>query len=99
MTVGMRSIRRTLTRPNLIPKTKRNRVVLLRTRLKTLWRSEIHVNLKIDADVAFVPGVQHIISIKDSEGCILICAHVSTVDGVGGIKSKTKQSLPTVLLT
>jgi hypothetical protein len=34
----------------LIPKTKRNRAVLLRTRFKTLWRSQIHINLKIDAD-------------------------------------------------
>jgi hypothetical protein len=50
MSVGMRSIRRTLTRPNVVPKTKRNRVILLRTRFKTLWISEIHVNLKIDAD-------------------------------------------------
>jgi hypothetical protein len=95
----MRSIRRTLTRPNLLPKRKRNRAVLLRTRLKTLWRSEIHVNLKIDADVAFVSGVQHIISIKDSEGFILESADASTVHGVGSIKSKTKQSSPTVLPT
>jgi hypothetical protein len=95
----MRSIRRTLRRPSLIPKTKRNRAVLLRTRFKTLWRSEIHVNLKIDADVAFVSGVQYIISIKDSEGRILISAHASTIFGVGSIKSKTKQILPTVLPT
>jgi hypothetical protein len=46
----MRSIRRTLRRPSLIPKTKRNRAVLLRTRSKTLWRSQVHINLKIDAD-------------------------------------------------
>jgi hypothetical protein len=46
----MRSIRRTLRRPSFLPKTQRNRAVLLRTRFKTLWRSEIHSNLKIDAD-------------------------------------------------
>jgi hypothetical protein len=27
-----------------------NRIVLLRIRFVTLWRSEIHINLKIDAD-------------------------------------------------
>jgi hypothetical protein len=31
-------------------KKQRNRAVLLRTRFTTLWRSEIHINLKIDAD-------------------------------------------------
>jgi hypothetical protein len=46
----MRSIHRTLRRPSLLPKTQRNRAVLLRTRFKTLWRSEIHINLKMDAD-------------------------------------------------
>jgi len=33
-----------------LPKTQRNRVVLLRSRFTTLWRSEIHINIKIDAD-------------------------------------------------
>jgi hypothetical protein len=28
----------------------RNRAVLLRTRFTSLWRSEIHINLKSDAD-------------------------------------------------
>jgi hypothetical protein len=46
----MRSIRRTLKRPSLLPKTQRNHAVLLRIRFTTLWRSEIHKNLKIDAD-------------------------------------------------
>jgi hypothetical protein len=46
----MRTIRRTLRRPSLIKKTKRNRAVLLRIRFKTLWRSQIHINLKIDDD-------------------------------------------------
>jgi hypothetical protein len=46
----MRSIRRTLRRPSFLPKTQRNRAVLLRTRFTTMWRSEIHSNLKIDAD-------------------------------------------------
>jgi hypothetical protein len=46
----MCSIRRTLRRPSLLPKTQRNRAVLLRTRFTTLWRSEIRINLIIDAD-------------------------------------------------
>jgi hypothetical protein len=46
----MRSIRRPLTGPSVLPKTQRNHAVLLLTRFKTLWRSEIHFNLKLDAD-------------------------------------------------
>jgi hypothetical protein len=46
----MRSTRRTLRGPSVLPKTQRNRAVLLITRLTTLWRREIHMNLKIDAD-------------------------------------------------
>jgi hypothetical protein len=36
-------------------------------------------NLKIVAGVAFLFAVQYIISIKDSEGSILVSAHASTV--------------------
>jgi hypothetical protein len=41
----------------------------------------MRINLKIDADagVAFVSVVKYIISIKDSEGSMLVSAHVSTV--------------------
>jgi hypothetical protein len=80
----MRSIRRTFTEPSVLRKTQRNHTVLFRTRLTTLWRSEIHMNLKIDADagVAFVSGVQYIISIKHSEGSMLLSAHASTVSAV-----------------
>jgi hypothetical protein len=46
----MRSIRRTLKRPSVLPKTQRNHGVLLLTRFTTLWRSEIRMNLKIEAD-------------------------------------------------
>jgi hypothetical protein len=46
----MRSIRRKLRGLSVLPKTQRNRAVLLRTRSTMLWRSEIHINLKIDAD-------------------------------------------------
>jgi hypothetical protein len=46
-----------------------------------------------DAGVAFVFGVQCIISVKDSEGSILVSAHASTLYAVGRIKSKTKQDL------
>jgi hypothetical protein len=40
---------------------------------QTLWRSEIRINLEVytDASVAFVSGVQYIISMKDSEGSML----------------------------
>jgi hypothetical protein len=33
-----------------LPKTQRNRADLLRTRFTMLWRSEIHMNLKVDVD-------------------------------------------------
>jgi hypothetical protein len=46
----MRSIRRTLRGPSVLPKTQPNHALLLRTRFRTLWRSEIHFNPKIDAD-------------------------------------------------
>jgi hypothetical protein len=70
---------------------QRNRAVLS-TKFETLWESEIHVN----AGVASVYGVQCTITIKDSEGSILVSAHVSTVYGVRRIKTKTKQDLPTL---
>jgi hypothetical protein len=46
----MRSIRRTLRRPSLLPKTQWNRAILLRTRHAKLWKNEIRMKLKIDAD-------------------------------------------------
>jgi hypothetical protein len=46
----MRSVSRKLEGPSVLPKTQQNRAVLLKTRLETLWRSEIHINLKIGAD-------------------------------------------------
>jgi hypothetical protein len=46
----MRSIRRKLRRPSLLPKTQRNHAVILRTRFTTFWRIEIRIKLKIDAD-------------------------------------------------
>jgi hypothetical protein len=46
----MRSIRRKLTGPSALRKTQRNHAVILRTRFKTIRRSEIHINLEIDAD-------------------------------------------------
>jgi len=46
----MRSICRTLRGPSVLPKTQRNHAVLLWTSSTTLWRREIHINLKIDAD-------------------------------------------------
>jgi hypothetical protein len=47
-----------------------------------LWRSDIHINLKIDAGVALVSAVQYIISIKDSEGSMPVSALASTVYAV-----------------
>jgi len=46
----MRSTCRTFKGPCILPKTQHNREVLLWTCYTTLWRSEIHINLKIDAD-------------------------------------------------
>jgi hypothetical protein len=46
----MRSFHRTLKGVSVLPKTQRNRAVLLRSLFTTLWRSKIHENLKIDAD-------------------------------------------------
>jgi len=53
-------------------------------RFTTLWRSEFHINLKVDADigVACVSTVQYITSTMDSEGRILVSAHASTVYAV-----------------
>jgi hypothetical protein len=45
----MRSTRRTLKGPSVLPKTQRNRVVLFRIRFTTIWGSEIHISLKFDA--------------------------------------------------
>jgi hypothetical protein len=84
---GMRSIRRTLRRPSLLPKSQWNRSVLLRSRYTTLWRSEIHINENIDADagVPFVSTVQCIIPTHDSEGSMLVSGRASTVYAVGRI--------------
>jgi len=52
-----------------------------------LWRSEIHKNLKIVADALNRRRRRFcvrrtIISIKDSEGSMLVSAHASTVHAV-----------------
>jgi hypothetical protein len=48
-----------------------------------LWGSEIHINLKIDADagVAFVSAEKYI-SITVNEGSMLVIAHASALDAV-----------------
>jgi hypothetical protein len=46
----MRSRRRKLRGLSVLPKTQLNHAVLIGTRFKTLWRSEIRIKLKIDAD-------------------------------------------------
>jgi hypothetical protein len=52
-----------------------------------------------DAGVAYVSALKYVVSIKDSEGSMLVSAHTSTVYAVWGIKWKTKYILPTVLST
>jgi len=78
----MRSIHRTLRGPSVLLKAQRNCAVLFRTRFTTIWRSEIRINLKVDASIGFFSGVQYIISVKDSEGNMLGSAHASTTYGM-----------------
>jgi hypothetical protein len=62
----------------------------------------VYIELRMpwtDAGVAFVSAVQYIISIKDSEGSMLVSEHASTVYAVWRKKSNTKQILPTVFPT
>jgi hypothetical protein len=63
-------------------KTQRNRAVLFQTRFTTIWRSKIHIGLKLDDDagVGFF-DVQYIMSVKDSEGNMLGSARASTTQG------------------
>jgi hypothetical protein len=84
MREGMRSLSRTFRGLSVLPKTQRNHALVLRARFTTLWRSEILINLKIDANprtdagVALVSTVQYIIYINDSEGIMLVSAHAYT---------------------
>jgi len=48
MTAVMRRVYRTLSGLCVLPKIQGNRAVLFRTRF-TIWRSEIHISLKLDA--------------------------------------------------
>jgi hypothetical protein len=77
----MRSIRRTLKGPSVLPKTQQNRAVLFRTGFTTIWRSEVHIGLKVNAGVGFF-GVQYIMSAKDSEGNMLGSAYASMTYGM-----------------
>jgi hypothetical protein len=79
-----------LREPSVLPKKQQNHAVRLITRFTTLWRSEIHINLKIDAGVAFVSTVKYFICNKGNEGSMLVSAHASMVYAVSGIKSKKK---------
>jgi hypothetical protein len=56
----MRSVHRTLWIPSFLGNTHRNLSLLFRLRFRSVWRSEIYIKLKMDADagVAFVSGVQ-----------------------------------------
>jgi hypothetical protein len=78
----MHSTRRTSRGPSLLPKTQRNCAVLFRIRFKMIWRSEIHMNLKIDAGVGSFSVVQYNVSVKESEGNMLGSAHASTTYGM-----------------
>jgi hypothetical protein len=61
-------------------KTQWNRAVLFRTRFTTIWRSEMHIGKKVDADTSVgVYGVQSIMSVKEIEGITLGSAHASTI--------------------
>jgi hypothetical protein len=83
----MRSIRRMFRGPSILPKTQWNLADLLRTRFKTLWRSEYHINLKIDAEAlnrrrrCFCVR-RTIYYIKDSEGSIMVSAYASVLYAV-----------------
>jgi len=80
----MRSVRRTLRGPSVLPKTQRNHANLLGTLSQRCGEGKSISILKIDTDagVAFVTGDLYIISIKDSEGSMLVSAHASTVYAV-----------------
>jgi len=56
--------------------------MLYRSRLGTVWRSEIHMNLKMDADADFVSAEHYVTAIKDPEGSILVTAQASTIYAV-----------------
>jgi hypothetical protein len=64
-----------------VEKTPWNRPVLFPTRFTTLWRREIHIDLKLtptpctDVGVAFSSGVQYVKSINGHGGRILDIAH------------------------
>jgi len=45
----MRSIRGAFRGPSVLQKTQRKRAVLFRTRFTTMWRSGIHISMKVDA--------------------------------------------------
>jgi hypothetical protein len=49
----MRGILRKLRGPSVLPKIQRNLAVVLRTRFRTLWSSDILLNLKIYADALY----------------------------------------------
>jgi hypothetical protein len=77
-------------------KTLQNRAVLLGTRFTYLWRSEIHINLKIDANAlnrrrrCFSPTKQYIMSIKGSDGNVLASAHASMTYTMRRMNSETE---------
>jgi 3-methyladenine DNA glycosylase Mpg len=70
--------------PSVLPKTKRNRAVLLRTGFTTVWRSEIHICLKIGADagVSLGSAIRYITCNKGREGSMLVSALASTLYAV-----------------
>jgi hypothetical protein len=49
---------------SVVEKTQRNRAVLFPARFTTLWRIEIHIHLKTDADVCTDDGVGFFSGVK-----------------------------------
>jgi hypothetical protein len=88
-----------------VEKTQRKRVVLFPARFTNLWKSEILIELKIDADAQNRRRRRFCVRRKIDpiyQGQRRKYAgneHASTVYAVSRIKSKTKQILPTVLPT
>jgi len=84
----VRRIRRSFRGRSVLPKTQRIQAVLLLTRFSTLWRYEIHINLKIDVNALnrrrrrFCVRRKYVVSIRDSEGSMLISGHASSVYAV-----------------
>jgi hypothetical protein len=88
----MRNVHRTLRRLRTIA--THGNLVLFRTRFGRVCRSQIHINLKIDADagLALPSGEQCVISNKDRLCNMVSRAHVSVTFARSRIKFKTQKN-------